>query len=112
MLRTVVGGSMAYARPITFKTDNGSSNGSLTQSLDHRLAELSFAAPNHPLGNANDVSTLLADSINQLRRGQLDPRVANAMGYLATVLWRARRNRVRSGQRGVSSNSGDAGGIS
>jgi hypothetical protein len=35
------------------------------------------------------VSTLLADSINQLRRGQLDPRVANAMGCVATVLLRA-----------------------
>ena len=38
--------------------------------------------PDHPLGSTTDVSTLLADSINQLRRGQLDPRVANAMGYL------------------------------
>lgn len=45
--------------------------------------------PDHPLGNANDVSTLLTDSINRLRRGQLDPRVANAMGYLTSVLLRA-----------------------
>ncbi len=32
---------------------------------------------------------MLADSINRLRRGQLDPRVANAMGYLASVLLKA-----------------------
>jgi hypothetical protein len=30
--------------------------------------------------------TLLTDSINRLRRGQLDPRIANAMGYLTGVL--------------------------
>jgi hypothetical protein len=43
----------------------------------------------HPLGNTTDVSSLLADSINRLRRGQLDPRVANAMGYLTSVLLRS-----------------------
>ncbi len=31
----------------------------------------------------------MADSINQLRRGQLDPRVANGIGYLTSVLLRA-----------------------
>jgi hypothetical protein len=31
----------------------------------------------------------LGASINQLRRGQLDPRVGNAIGYLASVLLRA-----------------------
>jgi hypothetical protein len=34
----------------------------------------------------------LADSINRLRRGQLDPRLANAMGYLASVLLKALEN--------------------
>ena len=34
-------------------------------------------------------SALLADSINRLRRGELDPKVANAVGYLASVLLRA-----------------------
>jgi hypothetical protein len=37
----------------------------------------------------NDVSALLGDSINRLRRGELDPKVANAMGYLSSVLLRA-----------------------
>jgi hypothetical protein len=43
----------------------------------------------HSLGNTKDVASFLADSINRVRRGQLDPRVANAMGYLTTVLLRA-----------------------
>lgn len=45
--------------------------------------------PDHQLGSTTDVSAFLADSINQLRRGQLDPRVANAMGYLTSVLLRS-----------------------
>jgi len=50
--------------------------------------------PDHPLGDASQVSALLADSINRLRRGQLDPRVANAMGYLASVLLKALDQRL------------------
>ena len=33
-----------------------------------------------------DVTELLAETINHLRAGKLDPRVANAVGYLATAL--------------------------
>jgi hypothetical protein len=50
---------------------------------------LASDTPDHSLGSADDVSVLLSDSINRLRRGQLDPRVGNAMGYLASVLLRA-----------------------
>jgi hypothetical protein len=42
-----------------------------------------------PSAIPKDVSAFLADSINQLRRGQLDPRVANGVGYLSSVLLRA-----------------------
>lgn len=52
-------------------------------------AVLPIDTPDHPLGNTLEVSAFLAESINQLRRGQLDPRVANATGYLASVLLRA-----------------------
>jgi hypothetical protein len=61
--------------------------GGITRS---RVAELlPCDTPDHPLGDTKQVSLLLADSINRLRRGQLDPRVANAMGYLANVLLKA-----------------------
>jgi hypothetical protein len=42
--------------------------------------------PDHPLNNIRDVSLLLGHSINQVRRGQLAPRVATAIGYLAGIL--------------------------
>jgi hypothetical protein len=45
--------------------------------------------PDHPLEDSRDISKLLAQSINQLRRGQLDPKVANAIGYQASALLRS-----------------------
>ena len=55
-----------------------------------QLAAVLFPdTPVHPLGGVSDVSALLIDSINRLRRGQLDSRVANAMGRLTIVLLRA-----------------------
>jgi len=52
-------------------------------------AVLAAETPDHPLRSTKEVSDLLAESINQLRRGQLDPKVANAVGYLASVLLRS-----------------------
>ncbi len=54
-----------------------------------RLSVLPPDTPDAVLKNSSDVSTLIIDSINQLRRGELDPRVANGVGYLASVLLRS-----------------------
>jgi hypothetical protein len=55
-----------------------------------RLASvLPSDTPDHPLGNTKEVSAFLSASINQLRRGQLDPRVATGLGYLTNILLRA-----------------------
>ena len=42
-----------------------------------------------PVRNAADVTALLGTTINEVRQGKLDPKVANAIGYLAGVLLRA-----------------------
>lgn len=42
-----------------------------------------------PVKSAHDVVALLADTINRTRKGLLDPRVANALGYLASAVIRA-----------------------
>ena len=39
-----------------------------------------------PLHNIVEICDLLADSINQVRRGQVAPRVATAVGYLSNIL--------------------------
>ena len=41
------------------------------------------------LTSSKDVAGVLVESINQVRRGELDPRIANATGYLAGVLLKA-----------------------
>ena len=41
------------------------------------------------LEGPRDLPALLADTINRVRKGALDPRVANTVGYLAGVLIRA-----------------------
>jgi hypothetical protein len=52
-------------------------------------AVLAPETPDHPPRSTKEVSDLLAESINHLRKGQLDPKVANAVGYLASVLLRS-----------------------
>jgi hypothetical protein len=46
-------------------------------------------SPDLPLASSADVARLVAAAINQTRRGELDPKVANAVGYLSGVLLKA-----------------------
>jgi hypothetical protein len=55
----------------------------------HRAATLAATVPDLPLKTVGDVSELLALTINHVRRGELDPRVGNCVGYLAGVLLKA-----------------------
>jgi len=49
-------------------------------------AVLPADTPDHPLANPKDVSDFLAQSVNRVSRGELDPKVANCLGYLSGVL--------------------------
>ncbi|HYT90012.1 MAG TPA: hypothetical protein VEL76_15000 [Gemmataceae bacterium] len=42
-----------------------------------------------PLTSVADVTTALATTVNQVRRGELDVKAANAVGYLCSVLLKA-----------------------
>jgi hypothetical protein len=42
-----------------------------------------------PLKTVDDVTNLLADTINDLRSGSIDSRLANTVGYLATGMLKA-----------------------
>src|SRR5262245_12893118 len=55
----------------------------------HRAVVLPPETPDQPLATVADVVTLLAATINQVRRGALDPKVANTVGYLAALLLKA-----------------------
>lgn len=45
--------------------------------------------PDVPLANVQDVIELLGTTINQVRTGRVDPRVSNAVGYLAGIMLKA-----------------------
>ncbi len=52
------------------------------------MAVLPSSAPDAKLETADDAVKLLADTINQVRRGEIDPKIANAVGHLAGLLMR------------------------
>jgi len=55
---------------------------------------LPTTAPDVRLRDARDVVELLAETINQVRRGEIDPKVANAVGYLGALMLRAMETTV------------------
>jgi len=57
--------------------------------LKNRPVALPRSVPDAPLADTRDVVRLVADTINQVRRGQIDPKVANSVGYLAGILFKA-----------------------
>ena len=50
------------------------------------MATLPADAPEVAIEDSADVVTLLCQTINQVRRGQIDPRVGNTVGYLANII--------------------------
>jgi hypothetical protein len=52
-------------------------------------AVLPSTVPDLPLAKVGDVVVLLAETINQTRKGLLDPKVSNAIGCLSSVLLKA-----------------------
>lgn len=55
----------------------------------NRVAILPDDTAELPLRNSHDAAELIGKTINDLRRGKLDPKVATAVGYLTTVGLRA-----------------------
>jgi hypothetical protein len=54
-----------------------------------KTAVLPPETPDVRLASVTDVVVLLGHAINQVRRGEIDPKVANAVGYLTATLLRA-----------------------
>jgi len=72
----------------TIERDTARKNGGRERS--RRAAVLPANTPDRPLATASDVNVLLAETINQVRRGEVDPRISNAVGYLAGILLKAK----------------------
>ena len=55
----------------------------------NHIRALDAAAPDVKVEDCGDVVALVSETINQVRKGMIDPRVANSVGYLANVLIKA-----------------------
>ena len=55
-----------------------------------KVVSLPENAPDVTVKSADDVVALLSETISQVRRGQLDTKIANSIGYLAGVILKAR----------------------
>jgi hypothetical protein len=55
----------------------------------NRVRTLDPAAPDVKVEDCSDAIALIAATINQVRKGQIDPRVANCVGFLANILIKA-----------------------
>jgi len=53
------------------------------------MKTLEATAPDVKVDHCRDATALLVQTINQVRRGEIDPRVANSVGYLANILIKA-----------------------
>lgn len=45
--------------------------------------------PDRPIRSTTDTAKLLEETINQVSRGEIEPRISNAIGYLASIMLRA-----------------------
>jgi hypothetical protein len=55
----------------------------------NRTKILGIEAPNVKIESCHDIVPLLSETINQVRKGLIDPRAANAIGYLSNVIIKA-----------------------
>jgi hypothetical protein len=56
----------------------------------NRIAVLPNSTPDVKLRGAGDELKLLEDTINQVRRGEIDPKIANVIGYLCALRTKTR----------------------
>jgi hypothetical protein len=55
----------------------------------NRMKTLGAATPDAKIRDCRDALALISDTINQVRKGEIDPRVANCVGFLANIAMRA-----------------------
>lgn len=55
----------------------------------NRMKTLGTALPDVKVVDCGDAIVLISKTINQVLKGQIDPRVANSVGYLANILIKA-----------------------
>ncbi len=71
----------------------------------NRMKTLDPGIPDVKIQNSGDTIALLSETINQVRKGIIEPRVANAVGYLANIAMRAlEQNELEARIRSLEAN--------
>jgi hypothetical protein len=61
------------------------------------MKTLESTVPDVKVEDCGDAITLISENINQVRKGKIDPRVANSVGFLANILIKAvERNQMET----------------
>jgi hypothetical protein len=55
----------------------------------NRMKTLESTAPDVKVEDCGDAIALISETINHVRKGKIDPRVANSVGFLANILLKA-----------------------
>jgi hypothetical protein len=58
----------------------------------NKLAVLPNSTPDAKLDSAEDAIKLIGETINQVLRGEIDPKIGNTVGYLSGLLVRVQRD--------------------
>jgi hypothetical protein len=62
-----------------------------------RMKTLDVTEPDVNVEDCGDAIALISETINQVRKGKIDPRVANSVGFLANILIKAvERNKLEA----------------
>ncbi len=80
--------------------------GGLARLKPRKTVALPAKAADVKLETASDVSRLLSETISQVRRGEIDVRITNSVGYLANIILKAKEqadieNRLKELERVV-----------
>ncbi len=73
---------------------SATSKGGKNRCFPKTVKSLEGDVPDVEIVSARDIITLLSETISQVRRGDIDPRVANAINQCANVILRAREQSV------------------
>ncbi len=97
--RALKGGTLCFfhSPDVEDKRDTARKAGGTMRAKQQKFQEIGFGVRVLPentadvaLESEDDVWKLLRETISQVRRGQLDPKIANAVGYLAGVALKAK----------------------
>ena len=87
--KTLIGSDYCFFHDPNLAVERKAAQVSGGRERARRANVLPAGTPEMPVGTAADIISLIGDTINKVRRGELEVSLANSVGYLAAVVLRA-----------------------